>query len=85
MNGKLPDVTPEAATDEPASSTAFCARHDGFDPERKLLFLTALRQGASVLEACAMVGISNRTAYNHRRRDPGFAEAWIAASLCSSQ
>ena len=55
------------------------SRHDGFDAERKLLFLTALRQGASVLDACALVGISNRTAYNHRRRDPGFAEAWRLA------
>jgi hypothetical protein len=29
-----------------------------------------------VLHACSLVGISNRTAYNHRDRDPGFADAW---------
>src|ERR1044072_3773126 len=73
MKQEPSDFTPEAATDEPASSlTPFApalvrTRHDGFDRERKLLFLTALRQGASVLDACFMVGISNRTAYNHRR------------------
>jgi len=73
------DFTPGAATDEPAPHLNLCVRHDGFDPERKLLFLTALRQGASVLDACALVGISNRTAYNHRRRDHAFAEAWRLA------
>ena len=76
MKQDFPDFTPGAATDEPASFPNFRTRHDGFGEERKLLFLTALRQGASVLHACALVGISNRTAYNHRRRDPGFAKAW---------
>jgi hypothetical protein len=75
-------IAPEAATDAPASSPN-PVRHDGFDAERKLLFLTALRQGTSVLHACALVGISNRTAYNHRHRDPAFAEAWrLARGAC---
>jgi hypothetical protein len=51
-------------------------RHDGFSAERKQLFLTALRSGESVLGACALVGVSNRTAYNHRDRDPCFARDW---------
>lgn len=51
-------------------------RHDGFSQERKRLFLVALRNGESVLDACALVGVSNRTAYNHRDRDPGFARDW---------
>jgi hypothetical protein len=77
------DVTPGAATDEPASSPGLHARCDGFGAERKTLFLTALRQGVSVLDACAMVGISNRTAYNHRDRDSGFAQAWrLARGAC---
>ena len=54
-------------------------RGDGFDPERKALFVVALRHGHSVLGACRMVGVSNRTAYNHRRDDPAFAEAWALA------
>ena len=51
-------------------------RRDGFSAERKQLFLTALRSGYGVLEACALVGVSNRTAYNHRDRDPVFAGDW---------
>jgi hypothetical protein len=83
MEQEPTDFTPGAATDEPAPSPNRRPRHDGFDAERKLLFLTALRQGASVLHACALVGVSNRTAYNHRDRDPGFAEAWrIARGAC---
>lgn len=54
-------------------------RSDGFSEERKRLFLVALRMGKSVLAACALVGVSNRTAYNHRERDPGFARAWALA------
>jgi hypothetical protein len=55
------------------------ARGDGFDEERRLLFLTALRHGYGVLAACRLVGISNRTAYNHRRDDPDFARDWVLA------
>ena len=55
-------------------------RHDGLSEERKQLFLTALRTGESVLDACALVGVSNRTVYNHRKRDPDFAEAWRLAA-----
>lgn len=54
-------------------------RHDGFCEERKRLFLVSLRRGDSVLTACALVGISNRTAYRHRERDPDFARAWELA------
>jgi hypothetical protein len=32
-----------------------------------------------VLAACGLVGISNRTAYNHRRDDPDFARDWALA------
>jgi hypothetical protein len=52
-------------------------RSDGFDGEKKAWFVAALRAGETVLGACALVGISNRTAYNHRNRDPEFAR------LCS--
>ena len=54
-------------------------RQDGFSDERRRLFLVALRRGDSVLAACAAVGVSNRTAYNHRKRDPGFARDWAVA------
>ena len=54
-------------------------RGDGFSDERKRLFLVALRRGESVLGACALVGVSNRTVYNHRDRDPAFARDWALA------
>ncbi len=54
-------------------------RHDAFSGDRKQLFLAALRRGDSVLAACATVGISNRTAYRHRERDPDFARDWDLA------
>lgn len=54
-------------------------RDDGFDEKRKALFLFALRQGESVLGACNLVGVSKRTAYNHRRSDPDFARDWRLA------
>jgi len=54
-------------------------RADGFGEERKRLFLVALRCGQSTLAACRLVGISNRTAYNHRRDDPDFARDWVLA------
>lgn len=55
------------------------ARGDGFDEERKRLFTVGLREGFRVLEACRLVGVSNRTAYNHRRSDPDFARDWALA------
>jgi hypothetical protein len=54
-------------------------RRDGFGEERKRLFLTALKRGETVLGACALVGVSNRTAYNHQERDPDFAREWDLA------
>ena len=62
-----------------AAETRKPERSDGFSDERKRLFVVALRMGESVLAACALVGVSNRTAYNHRQRDPGFARAWALA------
>jgi hypothetical protein len=54
-------------------------RDDRFGDEQKRLFLVALRKGESVLAACRLVGISNRTAYNHRQSDPEFAVHWELA------
>jgi len=54
-------------------------RHDGFSEERRQLFLAALRRGDGVVAACAIVGVSTRTAYRHRERDPGFARSWELA------
>jgi hypothetical protein len=69
---------------EEARVTAGRGRGDGFGEERKRLFLAALRQGHGVLAACALVGISNRTAYNHRAADPAFARDWAVARRAST-
>src|ERR1044072_4874342 len=54
-------------------------RHDGFSEERRQLFLAAARRGDGVVAACAIVGVSTRTAYRHRECDPGFARSWELA------
>ena len=54
-------------------------RDDRFGDEQKRLFLVALRRGEPVLAACRLVGISNRTAYNHRQSDSEFARHWELA------
>ena len=59
-------------------------RGNGFDDEKKAWFVAALRGGETVLGACALVGISNRTAYNHRNRDPEFARLWSLAQRVTS-
>jgi hypothetical protein len=58
-------------------------RSDSFSADTKRLFIVALRSGETVLGACALVGISNRTAYNHRNRDPAFARDWRLARQMS--
>lgn len=57
------------------------ARHDGFTPERRAVFLEALADGATVERAAALAGISTNTAYNLRNRREGraFDLAWEAA------
>lgn len=59
------------------------SRHDAFSDDRKQLFFVALRRGDSVMAACAIVGISTRTAYRHRERDPDFARDWGLACRMS--
>ncbi len=54
-------------------------RHDGWTPERARLFFETLAAGHSVVRACARAGLSRRSAYKARRRDPGFAHQWQAA------
>lgn len=54
-------------------------RDDGFTSAKKRLFLAALRKGETTSAACEMVGISRRTAYNHRESDPVFAHYWTLA------
>jgi hypothetical protein len=54
-------------------------RHDGFGPAARRLFLKTLAKTGCVAEAARAAGISTRTAYNHRERDPAFADLWRLA------
>jgi hypothetical protein len=82
MNEEPPDLTPGAATDEPASSArpagqtgliAFepvpvRARHDGWTPQKQREFVEALADTGVVREAAARVGMTEQSAWRLRRR-----------------
>jgi hypothetical protein len=42
-------------------------------------WIAAYEEKGTVTAACKVVGIARETAYQHRRRDGGFREAWEAA------
>jgi hypothetical protein len=49
-------------------------------PKRSLdKFISELEDGSSVTEACQVVHIGRRTAYDYRSSDPDFAARWDAA------
>jgi hypothetical protein len=57
-------------------------RHDGWTPERQLLFIVALAKCRSVGTAAASVGMSRKSAYallDRAGAESGFARAWRAA------
>ena len=56
-----------------------------FDGKRREGFLALLAEGCTVKFACAGVGISRETVYNHRERDPLFAAAWKEAGEAGTQ
>lgn len=56
-------------------------RHDGWTPERMRDFLERFAECGIVAEACQAAGMSARSAYNLRDRDPLFAAGWDAASV----
>lgn len=51
-------------------------RHDGWTEERTRRFLDVLAHTACVRDACRVAGVSNTSAYRHRRHSPDFASAW---------
>ncbi len=73
------DRPPASVLTRAARERFLKARGDRFGDEQKRLFLVALRNRETVLAACRLVGVSNRTAYNHRQSDPEFARYWDLA------
>ena len=55
------------------------ARVGQWSPRAEERFLAALTASCNVKAACAAVGLSPASAYNHRLRWPGFARRWDAA------
>lgn len=44
--------------------------------KKKSEFLTALRDMPNVSAACRLIGVANKTMYEHRKEDAEFAAAW---------
>ncbi len=55
--------------------------HAGYEvrPEEFERFLEELRSGAQVIEACRVIARDQSTMYQHRKRNPEFAERWEEA------
>lgn len=83
LEGHLPDsvdpLTPQHP--ETALSETRRLRHDGWTPEKKRRFLEVYAEGGVIVEACEAVGMSARSAYNLRDRDPLFAAGMEAAQV----
>jgi hypothetical protein len=56
-------------------------RHDGWTPEKMRLFHERFAECGVVRDACEAAGMSARSAYNLRDRDPLFAAGWEAACM----
>lgn len=56
-------------------------RHDGWTPHKKRLFLERFAECGVLIEACEAVGMSAKSAYNLRDRDPLFAAGLEAACV----
>jgi hypothetical protein len=87
IEGHLPDIVDPLTPSEPenAFTETRYLRHDGWTPERKRLFLSRLAECGVIVEACEAAGMSARSAYNLRDRDPLFAAGWDAANVKARQ
>jgi hypothetical protein len=87
IEGHLPDLVDPLTPSEPenAFTETRYLRHDGWTPERKRLFLSRLAECGVIVEACEAAGMSARSAYNLRDRDPLFAAGWDAANVKARQ
>jgi hypothetical protein len=56
-------------------------RHDGWTPEKKRAFLERFAECGVIVEACEAAGMSAKSVYNLRNRDPLFAAGLEAASV----
>jgi hypothetical protein len=83
LEGHMPEIVDPLVPRHPENSFTETRRlrQDGWTPERKRLFLERLAECGVIVEACHAAGMSARSAYNLRDRDPLFAAGWEAASV----
>ncbi len=68
---------------DPLGSTPPPGQWTEFDRPRQVAFLTALAECGNVRAAAASCGVSYRTAYRARRREPAFRQAWTGALVAA--
>ncbi len=83
LEGHMPEIVDPLVPAHPDTSFSQTRRlrHDGWTPERKRLFLQRFAETGIIVEACEAAGMSARSAYNLRDRDPLFAAGWDAACV----
>jgi hypothetical protein len=83
VDGHLPEIVDPLVPRHPDTALAETRRlrHDGWTPEKKRRFLECFAECGVIRDACEAVGLSARSAYNLRDRDPLFAAGWEAAQM----
>ena len=83
LEGHLPDLVDPLTPQHPETALTETRRlrHDGWTPEKKRDFLVRYAECGVMVEACEAVGMSARSAYNLRDRDPLFAAGMEAAQV----
>lgn len=78
---KVPVPAPAPPAPQGFDPVPVRARHDGWTAQRQVDFIRALGETVCVAEACARVGLSERSAYTLRARPDAisFRNAWDAA------
>jgi hypothetical protein len=79
----MPEIVDPLNPSEPENAFTHtrALRHDGWTPAKKRLFLERFAECGIIVEACEAAGMSARSAYNLRDREPLFAAGWDAASV----
>ncbi|MCB2066171.1 MAG: hypothetical protein KDE15_05970 [Erythrobacter sp.] len=72
-----------ADPDNPYIARSASGQQVALTPQRMADFLDSLKVMGSVAIACRRAGVARQTAYRARRRSPGFARAWDAATVAA--
>jgi hypothetical protein len=83
IDGHMPDIVDPLDPPHPETSLTETRhyRHDGWTPAKMRVFHERFAESGVLRDACEAVGMSARSAYNLRDRDPLVAAGWEAAAL----